>query len=220
MTIIWEVVTVKDFALLLIIVSSCLAQQVKISEDLIRSTDGEWMRYNNGTPNWATWDNQYRGTWFNIEDFIPGSCGMDIEETEIWFYHGTEHPWDTSETLIEYWNGDILGPFEWVQTVQVTGVHYAPTHIDHSPDWVSTDVDFWVVQNTELSSGGWPSLLSDGSDWSVTHSWVSDDFITWAPWIDPYGGKGQFFIQVIMEYPWSHGADFSAITWGGLKSVF
>ena len=183
---------------------------------------GEWLSYNNGLEYWLCWEHQYRGVWFNLDDFIPGSSpGMELEQTEIWFYHSTSYPWDTSETYIEFWNGNSTGPVDFLERETVTASSYGPVFLDHSPDWIAVDVQFWIIQNTQLSSGGWPSLVADNSNQSCTHSMISPEMIVWIPFT-PQGSfmQPEFFISTIIEYPWAHGWDLRPLSWASLKSVF
>ncbi len=192
-----------------------------LSSPVISSPKGDWAHYDNGTPSWLCYEQQYRGVWFNLQDFIPGiSDGMELENTEVWFYHDTSYPWDTAETYIEFWNGTSSGPTEFIEQHTVTAQHYTPTSIDHSPDWVVIDAQFWVIQNTELSLGGWPSLLGDDSDNPIAHSMVSDNMSLWEPFTGLDGTGSEFFISTYPEYPWAHGADLTPHSWGSLKVIF
>ena len=90
----------------------------------------------------------------------------------------------------------------------VTAVHYAPVYAV-SPTPFYSEQEFWALANTEMSAGGWPSLLSDGTP--GTHSFFSDDFIIWEPW----GDMGDYFVRVE--------ADLTALdnsTWASLKAAF
>jgi len=184
------------------------------------SSKGDWIGYDNGTPNWLCWEHQYRGVWFNVEDFFPGVPVMELEQTELWFYHQASYPWDTSETYIEFWNGTASGPEEFLEQLTVTASHYTPVSLEHSPDWIQVEPEFWIIQNSELSLGGWPSVLGDNSDPTVVHSMVSDDMSTWEPWMYGSGTGGEFFISTYPEYPWQHGYALSPLSWGSVKALF
>jgi len=170
------------------------------------------LTYFNGTPHWLTWGGMYRGTWFNTEDFMPGSFGINLEQMEYWFYESTNtDPWDTDDVYSEVWNGDQTGPLVLLEQGIVTAPHYAPCFHTFDPE-LPVEQNFWALINTEMSAGGWPSVLGD---WSMPgdagHSFFSDDFIVWEPW----GEMGEYYI-IAHEGSWS----LDAVTWGALKALF
>jgi len=180
----------------------------------------DWLTYNDGTPNWICWEGQYRGVWFNTADFLPGGGSLELENTEVWFYHSTSYLWDTGETYIEFWNGGSTAPEILLEQFTIIAVHYAPVCFDHSPDWIPVEQEFWIIQNTELSSGGWPSMLGDGSNLTIPHSMISDNMILWEPFVIESWGGSELFISTSGAYPWQHGAALDACSWGSLKTVF
>ena len=97
-------------AVLLLISSISFAGSFRVCLDPIEQGSGEWLVYDNGTATWTTWDGMYRGVWFNLYDFVPGWMSCKISEAELWFYHHVSHPWDTSEFIMELWNGVSTGP--------------------------------------------------------------------------------------------------------------
>ena len=121
------------------------------------------LSYFNGTPHWLTWAGMYRGTWFNTDDFMPGSNGALIEEMEYWFFESTNtDPWDTDDFYSEIWNGDDMGPLVLLAQGIVTALHYAPVYHTFLPG-IEVEQNFWALINTEMSAGGWPSVLGDYS---------------------------------------------------------
>lgn len=123
-----------------------------------------------------------------------------------------DYPWDTSEFLCEVWNGGATGPAVFLGQTQTTAVHNAPVYTEFYP-WFYADVNFWCLANTELSTGGWPSILTDNAQGPISHSFYSDDFIVWEPWL--VSGKAcNYFVRC----DWLTG--LSATTWAGIKSVF
>ncbi len=180
----------------------------------------DYLSYNDGTPVWLCWEGQYRGVWFNVEDFIPGTTVYELEETAVWFYHSASYPWDTAETYIEFWNGTSTAPEVFLEQFLITGLHYAPAFMDHSPDWIIVEPQFWIIQNTELSSGGWPSMMGDDSDLAIPHSMVSDNMTLWEPFVIESWGGSELFISTIGALPWQHGAALDVYSWGSLKTVF
>ena len=169
------------------------------------STKGTSLNYDDGTPVWSSWDGIYRGVWFNLEDFGSYTT-FPVDETELWFYHSTEHPWDISDVYIELWNGDALHPVTQLTQNLVTAVSYAPVTAFYSSP-VVVENNFWVLANTEFSSGGWPALLSDGT--AGTHSFYSANFITWEPWT-----LGDFIVSVESYL------SLESSTWAGMKVLF
>lgn len=205
---------------LLVALASADVQMENLSSPIPPSTSkGDWLCYDNGTPQWLCWEHQYRGVWFNMEDFVPGG-NMELELTEMWFFHHTSYPWDTAETYIEFWNGTSSGPADFIERFSVTAEHMAPVTLDHSPDWMIVENQFWIIQNTELSSGGWPSILGDDGGCPVAHSMVSDNMSLWEPFTGLDGTHSELFIRTLGEYPWAHGADLTPQSWGALKTVF
>ena len=190
------------------------AGQVAVNLGPMPEKDSDWLVYDNGSPAWLTWGGTYRGVWFNMQDFIPGATSATIEQAELWFYHHSEHPWDTSDVYIELWDGDSMGPTGQLDQQMATAIHYAPIYIDYDPAITTADENFWVLANTEMSAGGWPSILGDGMQGSVYHSFYSDDFIVWEPW--DIGGACNYFISVYATL----NAAFDATTWGALKTTF
>ena len=172
--------------------------------------DWEWLTYCSGTPGWITWGGTYRGTWFHLEDFYPGVSETALSASEFWFYHHSSYPWDSSDAYIELWNGDENGPVLQLSQDILTAVHFAPVYVYHEPP-VEVPGDFWVLVNTEMSAGGWPSLLGDNSAQPVSHSFFSDDFIVWEPW---FFGRN-YFIAVLADVD-----AISTTSWGCLKTLF
>ena len=169
------------------------------------SARGTILKYDDGTPVWSSWDGIYRGVWFNLEDFGFYTT-FPVDETEFWFYHSTEHPWDISDVYIELWNGDATHPITQLSQDLVTAVSYAPVCTVY-PSPIIVQNNFWLLANTEFSSGGWPALLSDSTP--GTHSFYSGNFIMWEPWT-----LGDFIVSVESYL------SLEASTWAGMKVIF
>ena len=198
----------KAMAVLAVLSLTAFAGQIVI--DLpVAENDAEWLVYDDGTAAWLTWGGMYRGNWFNTEDFVPGCSACYVEKSEFWFYHHSSYPWDTSDVYLEIWNGDALGPTLQLDQTMVTALHYTPVYVSYTTVLLS-ESNFWAIANTEMSAGGWPSILGDGT--AGVHSFFSDDFIVWEPW----GDMGDYFVRV-------YGSPFGALdnsTWGLLKATF
>ena len=202
----------KSLAVLLMACVSLLAGNIVV--DLPGGSGGtdDELTYFNGTPHWLTWHGMYRGTWFNIDDFLPGSTGYTMNSVEYWFYEHSSYPWDTDQFYSEVWNGDQTETGPQVLVVQdvVTASHYAPCYHVIIPE-ILTEQHFWCLANTEMSTGGWPSILSDNSmPGDAGHSFYSDDMIVWESW----GEYGEYFI--VAEW-WD---SIESTTWGSLKALF
>lgn len=197
--------------LMLAVVSSAVTHNIPVDAEWVEGElDWEWLTYCSGTPAWLSWGGTYRGTWFDLEDFYPGVTNALISEVELWFYHNSSYPWDTSDAYAELWEGGSYGPSSELDQQIVTAQHLTPVYIYYDPP-VEVPADFWVLVNTEMSAGGWPSILGDNSEEPVPHSFYSDDFIVWEPWFD---GRN-YFVAVLAEFD-----NLGAISWGELKSMF
>ncbi|MCK5131092.1 MAG: hypothetical protein KAR40_02945 [Candidatus Sabulitectum sp.] len=192
------------------LVASADQVQVPVNSDPIQRTDADWLVYDDGTAAWLTWGGVYRGVWFNTGSFVSGTNTALIEESEFWFFHHSMYPWDTSDVYIEIWDGDATQPLTQLDQTLVTAVHFAPVGTVYSTP-VGAGGNFWVLANTEMSSGGWPAVLGDSTP--GTHSFYSDDFVAWEPW----GEMGDYLISVLAT---ASGSSFEDITWGLLKATF
>ena len=81
------------------------------------------LSYHDGTPKWFTWGGTYRGTWFHVEYFIPGTSDFLVEWVDLWFYQNLSNPWDTNQFFVELWNGDGSGPVEFLAREQATAFY-------------------------------------------------------------------------------------------------
>ena len=202
----------KAIAILAVLSLAALAGQVAVNLDPIQGSDADWLTYDDGTPNWYTWGGVYRGVWFNCEDFIPGAVGISVTQSEVWFYHGVSsgNVWDTSDVYIEIWNGDSMAPVTQLDQTMGVAAHYAPMYTTYATPLMG-EANLWCIVNTELSAGGWPSVLGDGTP--GVNSFFSDDFIIWEPW----GDMGDYMIAI--EGDIDPGA-LSSSSWGSLKAAF
>jgi len=205
----------KPFAALFLFLLplAAFAGQVGIGSDIPAAaggpTDTEVLQYDDGTPQWLTWGGMYRGTWFNPDDFLPDNDGFYLEMMEWWFYQSPNtDPWDTCDFYAQIWTGDQNGPLVLLDSQLMTAIHGMPVYTYYDPPlWIEDQ--FWAIASTELSAGGWPSVLADGT--SSQHSFFSDDFMVWECW-----DLGDYFIR-------AHGAyalTLDATTWGELKALF
>jgi len=202
---------------LLILLLVCYAQDVIRLEHPVYieySTDDKF-QYDDGSSHWLSWDGLYRGVWFDTQDFIPGSPGCMLSNSEFWFYHHADRPWDTSEFYAELWNGSPSGFINQMDLTQLTAVHNSGVYAEYYPD-IGMSRNFWCIVNTELSDGGWPSLLGDNTPNTVDHSFYSDDFTIWEPWIMTGTVASDYFIM-------ASGVPLSGLqsaTWGTIKTLY
>ncbi len=157
--------------------------------------------YHDGTPMWLSYSGMYQGTWFDVEDFVPGSTDFLIDYVELWFYHSTEQPWDTSDVYIEIWTGDESGPVSQLDQTMVTALHNTPTYVNYDPP-LEVGSDFCCIVNTELSAYGLPSLLVDGTPGE--HNLGGED-------------RGDYFISATGN---TTEEALEGLSWGELKTVF
>ena len=199
---------------IMLFLSTTAAGQIQIDPDPIERADGDWLVYDSGTFNWLLWDGTYRGVWFNLEDFIPTWPGVNVGMAECWFYHHyTSYPWDTSDFYCELWDGPSSGPVMRHTQVQSNAQHLTKVLVDFIPDPYA-DANFWIVINTEFSSGGWPSLIADDQNCTAPHSFFSDDFTLWEPWhIDDI--YGNFLLRA-----WVGPTALERTSWGSIKAAF
>lgn len=166
-------------------------------------------QYDDGSACWLTWGGLYRGVWFDLQDFVPGADGGELSALEFWFYHQSSYPWETTCFYAEVYSGGQSGPATLLAQVSVPVSHMGPDYVYFDPP-LPVPPDFWVVVNTEMSAGGWPSILGDPSAAAGPHSFFSDGFV-WEPW-----GIGDYFIR-------AHGEalmQLESATWGSLKVLF
>lgn len=198
----------KNAVLLVVTCLACSwAKQVPVDFIMICESDTDCLQYDDGTPGWITWGGLYRGVWFNIDDFYPEAVGTLIHQSEFWFYHNASYPWDTSDVYLEVWDGNSTGPTTMLDRTLATATHLSAVIVTYIPP-LEAEGDFWLLVNTELSSGGWPSQLSDGTP--GTHSFFSS-FTGWEPW-----DMGDYLIRAYVEVD----LELSQTSWGSLKLVF
>ncbi|MDM7992540.1 MAG: hypothetical protein QUS11_04445 [Candidatus Fermentibacter sp.] len=168
------------------------------------------LSYDDNSAHWLTWGGLYRGVWFNTGDFGSYSFDWAADNTEFWFFHSSSRPWDTGSFYAEVYNGDVSAPVTQLNQTSVTATHYAAVYANYSSPLICED-QFWVLVNTEMSGGGWPSILGDNT-YTTDHSFFNDDFVVWEPW-----GMGDYFVRTD-GWPWSGG--LAGATWAEMKTLF
>ena len=160
--------------------------------------------YDDGTPVWINYGGA--SVWFHLEDFVPPATTVQLTQVEMWFYHDSSYPWDTSEFYLEIWSGDneTFMVEQLYQSLQ-NAVHYSPVFIDVSQENLVTDLDFWIWENTEFSSSGCPSTILDASPPVVPHSCGNGGWIT----------EGDLLIRCFADE-----MSLESTSWGELKTIF
>jgi hypothetical protein len=182
---------------------------------IIGETD-DILSYDDGSAHWLTWGGLYRGVWFDATDFDPLAIHFYAGYMEYWFFHHASYPWDTASFYAELWNGDAAGPVDQLNQTSMIATHYAPVHANYSPT-ILTDVEFWGLLNTSLSSGGWPSILGDNTPHIPSHSFYSDDFIIWEPWIVIGATASDYFVRASGNLsPYA----LESASWGFIKGMY
>jgi hypothetical protein len=175
----------------------------------------EVLQYDDGTAYWLSLDGLYRGVWFDLQGFFPGALGCLATSTEYWFFHHSSYPWDTAFFYAELYTGDVIAPATQLDQTSLTAIHYQPVEAVYAYP-IDVGTDWWGLVNTEMSAGGWPSLLGDNTPQTVDHSFFSDDFIVWDPWVIQGPTANDYFIRAEVA------GDFTldCMSWAGIKSTW
>jgi hypothetical protein len=200
---------------LAVIVAASFAGNFRLETPVSCGGTDDVLSYDDGSAHWLTWGGLYRGVWFDVTDFDPSKTGLAAAYTEYWFFHHTSYPWDTASFYAELWNGDAAGPSAQLNQTSMIATHYAPVHANYSPV-IETEADFWGLVNTSMSSGGWPALLGDNTPNATDHSFYSDDFIIWEPWIVVGASASDYFVR-------ASGTLIGALdseSWGAIKGLY
>jgi hypothetical protein len=175
------------------------------------------MQYDDGIASWIWFEGMARGVWFNTDDFYPGASSAVVNDLEFWFYENAgSYPWDTASFYAELWNGDYAGPDTQLDQTSITAFHYAPCFANYATP-IPTEVGFWGLINTEMSAGGWPSILLDNTPDPVNHSFFLSDESVWEPVIIQGPTANDFFIRADAAPP---GGALDQSTWGAIKTLF
>ncbi len=169
-------------------------------------------QYDDGSAYWLTWVGDYRGTWFHFADF--GASGpRSMGQLEFWFYHHSSYPWDTTSFYAELWSGDGGLPLTMLEQVSTQALHYAPKYVTTSPHTLVSGC--WILVNTTLSSGGWPSILGDNTPQpSYSHSYYSDNLINWTPYVVSGPLANDYFIRCAPLLA------LDSESWGAIKALY
>jgi len=191
----------KAFALL-VIAALLAAADAPVSPVLCNPIISDYM-YDDCTACWITWTGEWRAVAF-------GDMGCLLTGAELWFYHSSTWPWDTSQFGISAWEWGSSGPGTMTDCDTWSAMHMTAAF---APLYCPAD-SFWVIMHTGFSSGGWPSVLGDGSPRSDPHSLYSDDFTNWTPW-NPGTGSCDYLIRG-SSIMWG----LQPSTWGSIKSCW
>ncbi len=196
----------KIILLILVAAAAATAGSIRLDRPVSVPNTDATLSYDDGTAYWINWSGLYKGVWFHLADF--GINSWTTTQSELWFYHHSYYPWDTGSFYCELLSGDGLGPVTDIDQTSLTALHYAPCYASYDSS-IPLSSDFWIVANSELSSGGWPSLLGDGSPRTPPRSFTSSEFIVWTPWTN-----GDFLVRS----GWNVALDSE--TWGAIKTLY
>jgi hypothetical protein len=209
----------KAFLVLVLAAAAASAGDARLDRPLPVPGTDDPLQYDDGTAYWISWEGLYRGVWFKTSGFYYDPWyGGSIMYMQYWFYHHSSYPWDTASFYADLYGGDAAAPVTLLNETSVTAVHYAPCNCVFSP-WITTGDNFWGIANTSMSFGGWPSLLGDNSPNAFNHSFHSDDFMVWEPWIVQGSTSNDYFVRAegIWGMGWNPG--LSQSTWGSIKQL-
>ena len=202
-------------SLLVVAAASAPADNYRLERPLPVFGTDFLLQYDDGSAYWLTWDGLYRGVWFDLWDFMPYWDETNIAASEWWFYHHGSYPWDASSFLAEIWTDSSQVPATQLASTSVTALHYAPCFAYYPwPDWLEIGRLTWAIENTEMSSGGWPSVLGENTPQYADHSFYSDDFVVWEPWVTQGPTANDYFIRLDYE------GSLQSRTWGSIKTLF
>ena len=200
---------------LAVIVAVGFASSFRLETPVYCGGTDDVLSYDDGSSYWLTWGGLYRGVWFSTDDFMPGMSGLATDYTEYWFYHHSSYPWDTASFYAELWNGSVASPTALLDQTPMMASHNTAIVCNYSPP-VETEVGFWGLVNTSMSSGGWPAILGDNTPNTVSHSFFSDDFIIWEPWIIQGPMSNDYLVR-------ASGTFIGALeneSWGAIKGLY
>lgn len=199
-------------AMLLVAICFVMSSAQQIPVDFLQPSENnpDCLQYDDGTPGWITWGGMFRGVWFDVHDLYPEADGTSIYQSEFWFFLDPSHPWDTSDVYLEVWNGSSVAPTTLLDKTLATATHYSPVFVTYEPP-LEAETEFWLLVNTELSAGGWPAIVADGTPGN--HSFYSGDFGVW----EPFGVMGDYFMRVYVE---ASNVALTHDSWGSIKVIF
>jgi len=201
---------------LAVLATVVFAGNLRLDRPLPVSGTDDLLQYDDGSAFWLTWGGLYRGTWFNVVDFLSSGTGASLTNLEFWFYHHASYPWDTASFYADLYNGDAAAPVTQLDETSVTAVHYSPVYANYGSA-ITTEANFWGLVNSSMSAGGWPAILGDNSANPTSHSFFSDDFIVWEPWVLSGATANDYFVR-------ANGTILTGAleqsTWGSIKTLY
>ena len=200
---------------LAVIVAVGFASSYRLETPVYCGGTDDVLSYDDGTSHWLTWGGLYRGVWFDVTDFDPSGTGFECDYTEYWFFHHSSYPWDTASFYAELWNGTSASPTALLDQTSMMATHNTAILCNYSPAIIA-EGEFWALVNTSMSAGGWPAILGDNTPNTVSHSFFSDDFIIWEPWIIQGPMANDYLAR-------ASGTILSALeseSWGAIKGLY
>lgn len=172
----------------------------------------DFLQYDDGTAEWLSFEGDYRGTWFHLDDFYADESisRFVLNYAEIWFFHVYALPWDTSDFIAEITDGPPQTPGDVFAHQNSTALHMSPTMVyPFAPCTTSTD---FTVTELVLSSSGAPSVASD-----VSPSTVDRSFSVETPGVIDIW-QFDFLIRV-NGYP-APPVELTRTSWASVKAIF
>jgi len=169
------------------------------------------LQYDDGLAGWFSFEGEYRGTWFNLDDFYLDSdaSGFIVNYAEVWFFHVMSNPWDVSDYIGQITDGTPDSPgtvfFNEFKTAQNLSPNYFVPTVP-----CTTSTNFTVTAIT-LSGSGAPSMASDISPSPDPRSFYVDSGIL-TFWMEDY-------LIRVNGYP-TPPLNLSRTTWASLKAIF
>ncbi|MCD4706413.1 MAG: hypothetical protein K8S62_01595 [Candidatus Sabulitectum sp.] len=179
---------------------------------LASGTD-DLLQYDDGIADWFTFEGEYRGTWFNLEDFYPAvdATGFVVNYAEVWFFHVSTQPWDTSYFIGEITDGTPDSPGTVFAHDTGIATHLSPSYI-YPMAPCTTSMNFTVTEIPQFSPFlGAPSVASDLSPATKPRSFTVTSSV-----IDFW--QYDFLIRV-NGYP-TPPVELARTTWASLKATF
>lgn len=159
------------------------------------------LKYHTDQLQWYFQSGIGQGTWFHVEDFMPGPAGFTVEWAELGLYYPTALL--NSTMTVQIWNGGSEGPSEFLASQEIQ----VPQTLFIFDPPVDTAGDFWCI----LNDGGTPVGAYIAYDYTPQgHSFFTDDFVVWEGFTE-----GEFFISVGCST-----FSLESCTWGGIKGSF
>jgi hypothetical protein len=188
-----------------------LAGDAPLDRPLPVPTTEDVLQYDDGTAEWTSQAN-YKGVWFSITDFSPYAVGFSCAQISYWWHNSMGSAWWDSEI----WIGGASGPESLLVVVPTSGISMVPTFVSFDPP-IECGNSFWVVMDCEPMGAGRPATFADDTPNPISHSFISEDGITWEPFIMESGPTA---IDLFFRAYGTLELDLEGSSWGRIKALF